>query len=462
MIIKEQQQKTLSLFKQGRYSGYLRPISYLIDLSIVNGFAILYFFKNIDPVVFVAFASASWIILSIYSNFYEVYRFTREIKILSLIFRQLVLFGLVIFAFSGFYQELNINPNTIIKYIIIIFVLISFLKFTVYYLLQKYRVSFGGNYRRTVIFGANKKTMALEDFFNKNPEYGYIHTKTFSFKEKKFVNLQECFRFIKENEVDEIYCSISELTNLQISEIVDFADNNLKILKFLPDNKEIYSKKLKYEYYDYIPILSLRNIALEDSFNTVIKRTFDILFASAVIIFVLSWLTPIIAIFIKLESQGPVFFKQSRNGFNFREFDCYKFRSMTPNKDAHLYQATRGDQRITKTGRFIRKTSIDELPQFFNVLFGDMSVVGPRPHMVSHTNIYAKKIDKFMVRHFVKPGITGLAQISGFRGEIETDKDIIGRVKYDIFYIENWSLFLDLKIITRTFLSAVKGDDKAY
>ena len=170
----------------------------------------------------------------------------------------------------------------------------------------------------------------------------------------------------------------------------------------------------------------------------------------------------IIAILIKLESRGPVFFKQSRNGFNYKEFDCYKFRSMTPNKNAHLHQATRGDQRVTKVGRFMRKTSIDELPQFFNVLFGDMSVVGPRPHMVSHTNMYAKKIDKFMVRHFVKPGITGLAQISGFRGEVETDKDIIGRVKYDIFYIENWSLLLDIKIIFQTFLNAVKGEEKAY
>ena len=236
----------------------------------------------------------------------------------------------------------------------------------------------------------------------------------------------------------------------------------MKILKFLPDSKEIYSKKLKYEYYDYIPILTLRDIPLEEPINMVLKRVFDIIFSSLVIIFLLSWLTPLIAILIKLESKGSVFFKQSRNGFNYKEFDCYKFRSMTPNKDAHLFQATRGDQRITKIGRFIRKTSIDELPQFFNVLFGDMSVVGPRPHMVSHTNMYAKKIDKFMVRHFVKPGITGLAQISGFRGEVESDKDIIGRVKYDIFYIENWSLILDLKIIIKTFVNAIKGEDKAY
>ncbi|WP_460220446.1 undecaprenyl-phosphate glucose phosphotransferase [Psychroserpens sp. MEBiC05023] len=452
----------MSLFKQGRYSGYLRPISYLIDLSVINSTAILYFFKSLDPVIFIAFTSISWITISVYSKFYEVYRYTRELKILSLILTQMVLFTLVIFAFSGYYHNLNIYPITIFKYVFCVFVGVAFFKYTVYYLLQKYRVSFGGNFRRTVIFGANKKTRALETFFNKNPEYGYVHLKTFSFKEGRKTNLKECFDYINEEDIDELYCSISELTNGQISDIVDFADNNLKILKFLPDNKEIYSKKLKYEYYDYIPILSLRNIPLEDSFNMVIKRTFDIVFSSLVIIFILSWLTPIIAILIKLESKGPIFFKQSRNGFNYREFDCYKFRSMTPNEDAHIYQATRGDQRITKVGKFIRKTSIDELPQFFNVLFGDMSVVGPRPHMVSHTNMYAKRIDKFMVRHFVKPGITGLAQVSGYRGEVESDKDIIGRVKYDIFYIENWSLLLDLKIITQTFSNAIKGEDKAY
>lgn len=452
----------MTTHQQGRYSGYLRPISYLIDLSLINGFAIFYFFKNIDPFLYVGLISVSWFILSFYSSFYEVYRFTREVRILSLVFSQLVLFALVVFAFSGFYQELKIHPKTILNYIFATFLCITFFKFAIYYLLQKYRVSFGGNYRRTVIIGATKKTLALENFFNKNPEYGYIHTRTFDFKEKKLINLNECFRYIKEEEIDEIYCSISELSNLQLREVVDFADNNLKILKFLPDNKEIYSKRLKYEYYDYIPVLSMRSIPLEESFNTVAKRGFDIIFSSFIIIFILSWLTPIVAILIKLESKGPIFFKQSRNGFNYKEFDCYKFRSMTPNQDAHLYQATRDDQRITKIGQFIRKTSIDELPQFFNVLFGDMSVVGPRPHMVSHTSIYAKKIDKFMVRHFVKPGITGLAQISGYRGEIETDKDIIGRVKYDIFYIENWSLLLDLKIITRTFMHAIKGDDKAY
>jgi len=449
-------------FKHGRYSGYLRPISYIFDLSIINGLGILFFFKSVDPLAFVLIMSVSWIFTAIASKFYEVYRYSREVTILTLILRQMILFTLVIFAFLGFYYDLNVILSAIIKYVLLVSLLIAGFKFAMYYLLQKYRISFGGNRRKVVIFGENKRTHALENFFNKYPEYGYTHKKTFSFKDKKNADLEEAFNHISKENIDEIYCSISELTNSQINAIVDFADNNLKVLKFLPDNREIYSRKLKYEYYDYLPIISLRVIPLEDSINMFVKRAFDVLFSSLVIILVLSWLTPLLAIFIKLESKGPVFFKQSRNGFNYKEFDCYKFRSMTLNKDANLYQATRGDQRVTKVGKFIRKTSIDELPQFFNVLFGDMSVVGPRPHMVSHTNMYAKKIDKFMVRHFVKPGITGLAQISGFRGEVENDKDIIGRVKYDIFYIENWSLLLDIRIVYKTFLNVVKGEDKAY
>lgn len=452
----------MSLFKHGRYSGFLRPISYGIDLLIINYLANQFLFQDSSSFIFIGFISFSWIILSLASQFYEVYRYTREVTILSLILKQFVLFILIVFAFSGLFNEYNLRPFSVLKYTLTCFAFISFFKFSIYYLLQKYRTEFGGNYRTTVIFGSNKKTLALEKFFKEKQEYGYAHLKTFDVRKLKEAEFNACFQFILNNGVDEIYCSISELSNSQINDIIDFADNNLKILKFLPDNKEIYSKKLKYEYYNYIPILSMRNIPLEDPINQLIKRSFDVFFSSIVIVFVLSWLTPIIALLIKLESRGPVFFKQARNGFNYREFDCYKFRSMTPNKAANLDQATRGDQRVTGVGKFIRKTSIDELPQFFNVFFGDMSVVGPRPHMVSHTNMYAKRIDKFMVRHFVKPGITGLAQISGYRGEVETDKDIIGRVRYDIFYIENWSLLLDFKIILRTFLNIVKGEEKAY
>jgi putative colanic acid biosynthesis UDP-glucose lipid carrier transferase len=327
--------------------------------------------------------------------------------------------------------------------------------------LKRYRVALGGNLRNVVVIGDTDKTRQLINIFNSKPEFGYNCKKQFVIKEDNF-SFPQCVSYISKNEVDEIYASTADLSNKQINKLIDFADNNLKELKFIPDNKDIYSKKLKYEYYDYVPVISLRDIPLQAPFNKFLKRLFDIVLSSAVIVFLLSWLTPIIAILIKIESKGPVFFKQARNGFNYEEFDCYKFRSMMPNNNAHLKQATKGDNRITKVGAILRQTSIDELPQFFNVLFGDMSVVGPRPHMVSHTNKYAESVDKFMVRHFVKPGITGLAQISGFRGEVETDKDIINRVKYDIFYVENWSLLLDIKIAVQTFVNAIKGEEKAY
>jgi len=448
-------------YKKGRYSNFIRPLFGFIDLAIIN-VAVFCFEINLkNPYIFCFYISFFWIIIAIKNSFYEVQRHTRLIQTAPLLFKQITFFAIVVYAFIGFFKQPSISRLTLGNYLLSIFILICVFKFLTTYLLKKYRTVLRGNTRKVIVIGSNEKSRQLIKTFRTRPDFGYNFDVKFSAKDKNF-SLDNCFEYIIENNIDEIYFSVAELTNKQINRLIDFADNNLRELRFIPDNKEIFSKKLKYEYYDYIPILSLRAIPLQESVNQFMKRLFDILFSLFIIVFILSWLTPILAILIKLESKGPVFFKQSRNGFNYKEFDCYKFRSMTPNKNAHLHQATKGDLRITKMGAFIRKTSIDELPQFFNVLFGDMSVVGPRPHMVSHTNMYARRIDKFMVRHFVKPGITGLAQVSGFRGEIETDNDIINRVKYDIFYIENWSLILDLKIIVQTFTNAVKGEEKAY
>jgi len=265
-----------------------------------------------------------------------------------------------------------------------------------------------------------------------------------------------------QHKIDEIYCSVSSLSNQTINDLIDFADNNLKTIKFIPDNKDLYAKQLTIDYYGYLPILSLRRIPVDDPLNRLMKRSFDILMSSLVVVLLLSWLTPLLGLLIRIESKGPIFFKQKRNGLGYKEFYCYKFRSMRPNSTKANGWVKPNDARVTKIGKFIRKTSIDELPQFFNVFLGEMSVVGPRPHPVSHTEMFVGKIDKFMVRHLVKPGITGLAQISGFRGEVETDHDIINRVKYDIFYIENWSILLDIKIIIQTIFKAIEGDKKAY
>ena len=447
--------------RTGRYSAYLRPFSYVLDLLIINLLAYLFLSEVVYSPYFAIFISLAWIIIALNIGFYEIYRFTKVVSIGNKILKQFALFTIVCFAFLGLYIK-NSNPKETLEYTVFCVALIAIFKLSIYYFLRKYRTIYGGNFRKVVLLGSPKRVAQLASFFEENPDYGYQLVKTFSTETDKKANIEACYSFVKKESIDEIYCSLFDLTNPQVNDIIDFADNNLKILKFIPDNKEFFARNLKLDYYGYIPILSLRSIPLDDIINQWIKRTFDIIFSLAIIVLVLSWLIPILAFFIKRESKGPVFFMQMRNGLNYKEFNCYKFRSMTPNAIADIEQVSKNDPRITNIGRFMRKTSIDELPQFFNVFLGEMSVVGPRPHMVSHTEMYAAKVDKFMVRHFIKPGITGLAQTNGFRGEVENDQDIIYRVKYDIFYMENWSLLLDLKIIFMTLVNAVKGEEKAY
>lgn len=450
------------MFRSGRYSGFLRPISYGIDLSIVHFLAYYILIFDFPFFNFVIFVTIAWLILSVRSGFYEIYRFTHVSNIMSLLFKQGVIFGLIIFAFFGFYNHVQTEINLIWKYLLWVITGVGIVKFTIYFLLKKFRLHLGGNTRKVVIVGLNQKTEQLRKFFLHNPVYGYRLQKSFDLHGRQKHTIEDVMTYVMDEKIEEIYASVGELSNDDLAKLIDFVDNNLIILKFLPDNKEIYSKKLDFSYYGVLPILSLRRIPIDEPFSKFIKRTFDIILSLFVIVFILSWLTPLLGLIIKLESKGPVFFKQKRNGLDYKEFYCYKFRSMKPNPLADLEQITKGDERVTRVGRIIRKTSMDELPQFINVLKGEMSVVGPRPHMVSHTHMYAERINKFMVRHFIKPGITGLAQVSGYRGEVENENDIINRVKYDIFYLENWSLFLDIKIVFQTIYNALKGEEKAY
>ena len=448
-------------YRRGRYSGYIRPALLIIDLLSINAIGYFLLFEQHLSVYFHLYITVSWIFLSLRTGFYKVYRNTKIVGLTNILLYQALVFTLITYAFFGIFQQHQFPWRKILMYVSLSILAISTVKYFTFFFLKKYRKWLGGNLRQVVIIGKGKKAAQLKSFFQGSIETGYNHLRSFDPRTLEN-NGEEFYDFVNDNNVDEIYCSLAHLNNKQINELIDFADNNLRVLKFIPDNKDIYLRKLKYEYYGMLPIISLRDIPLDDSINRILKRLFDVAFSLSVIIFILSWLTPRVAILIKIESRGPVFFKQLRSGINNDDFWCYKFRSMTMNKDADKKQTIKNDLRITKIGKFIRKTSIDELPQFFNVLLGDMSVVGPRPHMVSHTRIYAKSVDKYMVRHFIKPGITGLAQVRGYRGEILEDKDIINRVKYDIFYIENWSLILDVKIIVQTTLNAVKGDEKAY
>lgn len=261
--------------------------------------------------------------------------------------------------------------------------------------------------------------------------------------------------------LNEIYCSAAAIPEAVLQQLGTFCENNLIRIRLILDYPRWETKPLEVVHYDSIPVVIIPVTPLDEPGNKLVKRVFDILFSSLVIVFLLSWLFPIVAVLIKLTSRGPVLFKQKRTGLDKRQFDCWKFRSMRVNKTADLVQATANDPRITPVGAFLRKTSLDELPQFFNVLRGDMSVVGPRPHMLKHTEEYASRVGQFMQRHAIRPGVTGLAQIKGYRGEIRNYEHLANRVKYDRFYVENWSLALDLKIIFRTAMLVVKPDSSA-
>jgi len=447
--------------KTGRYSGYIRPFSYLIDLIIINFFAVLIADFPIQKILFSAVLNFGWIAIALHLGFYEVYRFSKVISILNCSLKQASMFGIVFFALAFFYTD-ETSFKRLIIFLFISFNFILFIKFSIFFFLQKYRVIFGGNHRKVILIGNTKSISPLRHFFTENLDYGYELIHSFEAEQLKTAQIEEMFNFVINNNIDEIYCSITGLSENKMNEIIDFADINLKTLKFIPDGNQIFFRNFILQYYDYIPVIALRNIRLDENLYKMAKRGFDIIFSLIIIFGILSWVIPILGILIKLESKGTVFFNQKRNGLNNKEFNCYKFRSMEKSKVMTMDQVSKNDARVTKIGKIIRKTSIDELPQFFNVLIGDMSVVGPRPHMISYNQEYTLKVNKFMMRHFIKPGINGLAQTRGFRGEIESDYDIINRFKYDIFYLENWSILLDVKIILTTIYNIITGDKKAY
>ncbi len=442
----------------GRYSKYIRPISYLTDLLII---VILLLF--IFPAVTLGFKSAiflmiSWVLISQYTTFYEVYRFTTEIQILSKIVKQISLFSLVVFAWVFIVRRgVSVSVKNVAELVLWVTVWVTFFKYLIYYLLKKYRKIFGGNYRRVIILGQSEKSESLIDFFNKNDDYGYKLIRTFEEKDQE----KTIVDFVNNNRIDELYCDLNSLTKDFVTNMIDFAHSNFKTIKLLPDNSAL-SHNMIVDYYDYIPVISIRKTPLETSLNYVVKRLFDLVFSTLIIVFILSWLVPLIALILKIDSPGPIFFKQKRNGLNNEEFNCFKFRSMVVNDTADTELATKNDMRITTFGKFLRKSSLDEMPQFFNVFVGNMSVVGPRPHMLSVNEDYAQRFDKFMERHYIRPGVTGLAQIKGFRGEVTKDSDITNRLRYDLYYIENWSIFLDIKIIIITIRNFIVGDENAY
>lgn len=325
----------------------------------------------------------------------------------------------------------------------------------------------GYNFSRVVIVGTGSTAMRLFEELHSDAGFGYRVMGFFDdsvpdgFKGKYVGKIKDLDGYVKANSVDEIFYTLSGENEQALSTTIKIADDNVVQFYYVPQISRMICRNFEMCGVGAVPMLSIRRNPLKSVVNRCMKRTFDILFSSLFLI-----VSPVIfipvAIAIKRSSPGPVFFKQERTGYKGRSFKCWKFRTMRVNAESDRQQATKDDPRKTRVGDFLRRTSIDELPQFINVWLGDMSVVGPRPHMIKHTHEYSRIIDMYMVRHTVQPGITGLAQVNGYRGLTDELWKMEKRVEYDVWYIENWSFLLDMKIIVRTVINAFHGEKNAF
>jgi putative colanic acid biosynthesis UDP-glucose lipid carrier transferase len=456
----------------GLYSRIIKPIHFIGDILIINSSFLLSYYINFDNfdkfisskyALLLLIANIAWIISITTVKAYKLYRVSTIITVINNVLRLLILYFVVIEVCNGVLNRFPDSRVFLFYFYGIVAIVIPLWRIMSIVSLRIYRKS-GHNYRRVIIVGINDTTKDIVEFFNIHHEYGYRLFKVFNFQDyndnfNKYIENLKSFCF--ENDIDEIYCSMSEFNLEQLNQIIDFSEKKPLRLKFLNNTSALNFKNFKTDFYDFIPIYIFRPIPLDDNFNKILKRVFDMFFSFFVSLFIFTWLFPIVAIFIKFNSKGPVFFKQKRSGLDNNDFECYKFRTMTINDESDSIQAKYGDQRITKVGAFLRRTSLDELPQFFNVLWGNMSIVGPRPHMLKHTEQYSEIIDHYMRRHFIKPGISGLAQIKGYRGETADPALMERRIKMDIFYMENWSFLLDLKIVLLTVVNIFKGEKNA-
>lgn len=381
------------------------------------------------------------------------------------------LITLLIFLFSTCLIFLNVGDvlaTFLVVYYLSTIVALSCWRVIVRMLLKFYRRK-GYNFKKVIIVGAGKNGMELYRVMKDDISSGFnilgFFDDNLALKEilPNFLGTtDQVEKFAEENDLDEIYCTLPGTNDEKILRLLNFSEKNMIRFYIVPEIFRNVKKSMVMEILESIPLLTIRREPLQAFYNRALKRAFDIVFSLFILCTIFPILYLVVGIMIKLSSPGPIFFKQKRTGLYGRDFECYKFRTMKVNAEADTMQAVKDDPRKTKIGNFLRKTNLDEFPQFINVLKGEMSVVGPRPHMLKHTEQYSVLIDKYMVRHLVSPGVTGWAQVTGYRGETKTLEQMEGRVKRDVWYIENWSFFLDLKIIVVTILNMCRGEKNAY
>lgn len=408
------------------------------------------FFEN-NYAILLVFINITWIFVSSSQKVYNIQAFITRSRYTITVIIAITFQLFITIALNGLIKTFYSRIFLFYTYLSFSVLLLIGRRFT-YFLYKKY-LQKKLKQNAIIVFGEEDRIHDVNDFIEEN-----ISTETqnlIHINEKEGI-IERLENLSEDHFISEIYLPVSSFNEEEVDEISNFCDNNFARLRIVFDWKKISARNLIATKYNQITILRVALTPLDDPFNALIKRMIDVVFSCFLFIFLFSWLFPILAIAVKLSSKGPVFFVQERSGLNNRCFKCYKFRSMRINKLADEQQATQNDPRITKLGAFLRKTSLDETPQFINVLLGDMSVVGPRPHMIKHTEEYSELVGNFMNRHTIKPGITGLAQIKGFRGEIDDLSLLQNRLRLDRFYVNNWSLTLDIKIVLLTIITVFK------
>jgi putative colanic acid biosynthesis UDP-glucose lipid carrier transferase len=423
-----------------------------------------------DLVKLIVLAS-SWYFTTLLSNLYDEFRTETFIGELLLILENVVAQVLIAGQLFFILNESHYARTFVLYYAFLLAVTLIFKNYLFKKALLYYRQR-GGNTRYVIFLGYNSITEDLMDRIVSNPHYGMKVIGVIAEEEPDIeVNyLGDLNTFYANNQdikVDDIIVTSDKLHKKMLQGLFEFSEKKGIRLKFVPNYSNYYLNRVQFQLFGNYPLITLRSEPLQQVHWLFLKRLFDILFAVLVFALLFSWLFPILAILIKLDSKGPVFFKQARWGEKGNKFKCYKFRSMKPNSNeitasGGFNQATANDPRITKLGAFLRKSNLDELPQFMNVLLGEMSVVGPRPHAHEHNLRTKDVIEKYMVRLWVKPGITGWAQVNGYRGETKTNEEMQKRIDFDIYYIEHWSFWLDLEIVFMTVYNMLKGEDNAY
>lgn len=465
-----------------RYSKYLTPLCVTLDILTVCGLFFLFNYlidseKGIRESIVEGFQNYykafilflfSWYFITEKTKIYSLHRGTDLISIAKKVGLQIVLFGIIVFAVSGQKNAYLSNGSYPLYFLLALLALTFTYRFIFFRLIRAHRMN-GGNLRSVIFVDKNENTHKLINLFARKNIYG-MKTEGYFLDDKDLLygrplthryDFHELDKFIKENNVSILFLSMSGNLESKMDEINELVDRNHLRIIFIPKTSLNLSGGIRMDFFYGLPVLLTERQPLDRPINRFLKRAFDILFSLFVVVFVLSWLYPLIAILIKLDSKGDVLFIQQRNGLDGKPFGCYKFRTMRPSSDAGIQATVKGDKRITSLGRILRKTSLDEFPQFLNVLKGNMSIVGPRPHMVHQDEHYNSLLPKYCVRYYVKPGITGLSQVSGLRGEIRTDEDMENRIISDMYYVRKWSFAMDLIIICKTVLYGIIGDKHA-